>query len=203
LTSLPDGYWRWQPLYADALVDRGRLDEAVTFLDEHDGRWTRSTQARLDRARGRVEAQRDHDAAEAAFTRSVHTLAALRMPYEQALSELAFGQFLRRRRRRTEATLLLKAARSRLAPLAATPALERCERELGAVGHRQPRRPDRPELTPQERTVAQLVARGKTNREVADELLVSVRTVEAHLTRIYAKVGVNTRAALAARLARD
>ena len=56
---------------------------------------------------------------------------------------------------------------------------------------------DREDLTPQERSVARLVASGLANREVAAELLVSVKTVEVHLTRIYAKLGVKSRAQLA------
>jgi DNA-binding CsgD family transcriptional regulator len=60
-------------------------------------------------------------------------------------------------------------------------------------------RQDRDELTPTERQVAELVASGKTNREVAQELFVTVRTVAANLTRSYAKLGVRSRVELAAR----
>jgi DNA-binding NarL/FixJ family response regulator len=56
---------------------------------------------------------------------------------------------------------------------------------------------DREDLTPQERSVAGLVASGLTNREVASELVLSVKTVEVHLTRIYAKLGVKSRGELA------
>jgi DNA-binding NarL/FixJ family response regulator len=55
-------------------------------------------------------------------------------------------------------------------------------------------------LTPQEQAVARLVAGGATNREVAADLVVSVKTVEHHLSRIYAKVGVRSRTELASRL---
>lgn len=56
---------------------------------------------------------------------------------------------------------------------------------------------ERAELTPQERRVAELVAAGLRNREIAAELIVSVATVEARLTRIYRKLGVRNRTELA------
>jgi DNA-binding NarL/FixJ family response regulator len=122
------------------------------------------------------------------------------MPYEEALIELAYAQFLRRQRRRREATARLSEARARLAELGARPALERCERELAACGHATaPEHDGAGTLTPQERAVARLVASGLGNRRVAEELMVSVRTVETHLTRIYGKLGVTSRAELAAR----
>ena len=62
-----------------------------------------------------------------------------------------------------------------------------------------PRGRRRDELTPTERQIAERVATGRSNREVAAELFVTVRTVEANLTRIYAKVGVRSRGELAAR----
>ena len=57
----------------------------------------------------------------------------------------------------------------------------------------------RSDLTAQERAVATLVAGGRTNREVADQLIISVKTVEHHLSRAYAKLGVRSRTELAAR----
>ena len=73
----------------------------------------------------------------------------------------------------------------------------RAEAELARISGRSAG--DRTALTPTERQVAQLVAAGRTNREVAQELFVSVRTVESNLTRIYAKLDVRSRAELAAR----
>ena len=54
------------------------------------------------------------------------------------------------------------------------------------------------DLTPQEEAVATLVARGLSNREVAAELYISPKTVQYHLTRIYAKLGLRSRSELAA-----
>jgi DNA-binding NarL/FixJ family response regulator len=61
----------------------------------------------------------------------------------------------------------------------------------------------RPHLTPQELAVARLVAGGLTNQQVARELVVSVKTVEYHLSHVYAKLGVNSRLHLGSRLAED
>ena len=149
------------------------------------------------RARARLEAALERpQAAEAAFVAALGGLD--KQPYELALTELAYGQFLRRRRRRREATEQLVAARERLLALDAHPALADCERELAAAGLAPTATPASDGLTPQERAVARLVAAGHSNRKVADELLLSVRTVEAHLTKVYGKLAISSRAELAA-----
>jgi DNA-binding CsgD family transcriptional regulator len=91
--------------------------------------------------------------------------------------------------------------------MGAAPWATRCARELDACGLR-PRRRTRgtplagdAALTAQERLVAHLVAGGRTNREVAAELVITTKTVEHHLGRVYAKLGLRSRSELAARLA--
>jgi DNA-binding NarL/FixJ family response regulator len=88
--------------------------------------------------------------------------------------------------------------------LGARPFAERCQRELAACGvSRAPAAVTGGQpLTPQELAVARLVAEGLTNRQVASELVVSVKTVEFHLGRVFAKLGLRTRAQLAAYVAR-
>ena len=151
--------------------------------------------------RGRVEATLGRrEQAAAAFKRALEHVEPLGMPYEQALIQYAHGQFLRRNGRRRAAADQLTRARDTFADLGARPALERCERELAACGLTPPGAASHaPDLTPQEQAVARLVATGQTNREVAAELLLSVKTVEVHLTRVYAKLGVSSRSQLAAR----
>jgi len=199
------GFWTWQELYAEALVADGRAEIADRFLRPHerlaDQRRRPSTIARLARARGRIEAALGHrEEAAAAFERAVAHIEPLGMPYERALILLAHGQFLRRNGRRRAASEQLTQAREVFAALEARPALERCDRELVACGLKPSRRnhDDPPDLTPQEQAVAHLVASGRTNREVAGELLLSVKTVEVHLTRIYVKLGVSSRSQLTA-----
>ena len=122
------------------------------------------------------------------------------MPFQRALLELAYGQVLRRAGQRRAAAHQLQAARDRLAGLQARPYLERCERELAACGLAPAKRSDfdPSRLTAQESAVARLVALGMGNRQVASELFVSIKTVQFHLTHIYAKLGISTRAELAA-----
>ena len=161
------------------------------------GRLARS-RARLDAALG------DHERAEEAFERSTRALASVPLPYELALTELDHGRFLRRRRRRRAAVEVLADARDRFSALGAAPALRACERELQASGLA-PKRPAAKglaRLTPQESTVARLVVDGMTNREIAGELLVSTKTIEVHLTSVYAKLEVASRAELRGRARR-
>ena len=122
------------------------------------------------------------------------------MPFERALLELAYGQALRRQGKRRAAAAQLQAAQERLDILGARPYLERCRQELVACGlspgDRRDFDPSR--LTPQELAVARLVAAGSSNRQVAGQLFVSVKTVQFHLTHIYTKLGVSSRAELGA-----
>ena len=123
------------------------------------------------------------------------------MPYERALIELEHGRFLRRAGERRAASALLLAAHARFLDVGASPALARCEQELAACGLTPSARKTRDysALTPQELAVARLVVSGMTNREIATELMVSTKTVEYHLSNVYAKLGVRSRSELRAR----
>jgi ATP/maltotriose-dependent transcriptional regulator MalT len=199
------GFWPWQDLYGEALVNAGRLDEAETFLKPHEdlaGRRARASMvARLARVRGRLAAARgDMADAASAFRTGLAELKPLPMPFERALLELGFGQTLRRSGSRRAAAERLRAAHELLGALRAGPYLERCERELAACGLAPAKRStfDASRLTAQELAVARLVAVGSSNRQVAAELFVSVKTIQFHLTHIYAKLGVSSRSELAA-----
>ena len=156
---------------------------------------------RLARALGRLEAARGRAVeAEAAFGRAVGESERLGLPFQWALVDLAHGQVLRRAGQRRAAAERLSAARERLAGLRARPYVERCEQELAACGLAPAKRSefDPSRLTAQELAVARLVAVGMSNRQVASELFISIKTVQFHLTHIYAKLGVGSRAELAA-----
>jgi len=202
------GFWPWQDLYADALVATGRAAEADEFLVAHEeraaDRQRRSAMARLARSRGRVEAALGRpDAAEAAFERALAITDTLPAPFERARIELAAGSVLRRAGHRRRAADLLGAAEGRFTALGARPYAERCAKELAASGLHPTRRRvrDRAELTSQEQVVAQLAAQGRSNREVADELVVSIKTIEYHLRNAFQKLGVTSRKQLRAALA--
>ena len=102
---------------------------------------------------------------------------------------------------------MLGEAARRLDALGAAPWAARCVRELDACGLRPRRRGagapllGDAALTAQERLVAHLVAGGRTNREVAAELVITTKTVEHHIGRVYAKLGLRSRSELAARIA--
>jgi DNA-binding CsgD family transcriptional regulator len=156
--------------------------------------------ARLGCARGRLlGAMGDLPAARAAFEESLALLDGLPLRYDLARVNFAFGQTLRRAGKRREADAVISTARDLYLSLGAQTYVQRCERELKAGGLHPLRGPrGHVELTPQEEAVTLLVAQGLSNREVAAELYISPKTVQYHLTRIYAKLGVRSRAELGA-----
>lgn len=207
------GQWPWADMYANALVLEGHLDETESFLAEHEARARsrghRSTRARLGYARGRLLGARgDLPAARAAFEESLALLDDLPLRYDRARVNFAYGQTLRRAGRRREADAVISTARDLFAALGASTYVARCDRELKAGGVRSGdrsggsgegrARSERDDLTPQEEAVTALVASGMSNREVAAELFLSAKTVQYHLTRVYAKLGVRSRSELAA-----
>jgi DNA-binding CsgD family transcriptional regulator len=109
------------------------------------------------------------------------------------------GTLNRRTRRKAAARAALQEALDDLEAMGARLWAERARAELARIGGRAPAGG----LTPTEERVAELVAEGRSNKEVADALFVSVRTVEANLTRIYAKLGIRSRAELASRRSRS
>ena len=139
------GFWPWPSLYADALVDVGRLDDAQAFLPEAEARAVQrdrpSMIAALARSRGRLAMARgERERAIAAFEHALTAGERVAMPYERALTELAYGEFLRRINQRRAAASHLASARDAFASLGARPALDRSERELRACGLRPAKR---------------------------------------------------------------
>lgn len=201
---IPEPIHHWRALYVEGLVAVGRLDDAASTVAELEAEAIRRadppTATEACRARGVLEAGRDRRAAaEEAFARGLAIDAEDARPLERARLELAAGSARRRWGERRAAASALEAARERLADTGARGLLARVERELDACGLRPAKRstaPHVPALTPQELTVARLVAAGRTNREAAAELVISAKTVEHHLTRIYAKLGVRSRTEL-------
>ena len=204
-TSLQEpGYWPWPDLLANALVLDGQLDAADSFLRPHEQRAKtrghRSAQARLGYARGRLHgALGDIHAARRSFETSLELLHGLPLRYDTARVNFAYGQTLRRAGKRRQADAVISTARELYLSLGAHTYVARCDRELKAGGLHQVRGTrDDVNLTPQEEAVTTLVAQGLSNREVAAELFVSTKTVQYHLTRVYAKLGVRSRSELAA-----
>jgi DNA-binding CsgD family transcriptional regulator len=122
---------------------------------------------------------------------------------EHAKARTELGAALRRANRRSDAREHLRQAVELATICGATSLAERAERELLATGAR-PRRvalSGVASLTPSERRIAEMAAEGPTNREIAQALFVTQRTVEVHLTSVYRKLGITSRSQLAAALA--
>jgi DNA-binding CsgD family transcriptional regulator len=119
----------------------------------------------------------------------------LPVPFERARTLIVLGTLHRRAKHKAAARDALQDALEILDGLGARVWADRARTELGRIGGRAAA----DGLTPTEQRVADLVAEGRSNKEVAGELFVSVRTVEANLTRVYAKLGVRSRTELASR----
>jgi DNA-binding CsgD family transcriptional regulator len=139
-------------------------------------------------------AQGDHAAANAAAEEAVEIHAALQLPFRAARAFFTLGEVRRRSRQKAAARAAFEAALERFTELGAAVWVERTRVELGRVASR---RPAGSPLTETERRVAELAGAGQTNREIADALFMSVHTVEAHLTRIFRTLGVQSRTELA------
>ena len=120
-------------------------------------------------------------------------------PLERARTLLSWGMRLRRAKRRADARAKLEDALEELDRLGSRLWAARAEAELAATGKRARRRApdDGAELTEREQHVAELVAEGLTNREIAERLYLSTNTVETHLRHIFQKRGVRSRTELA------
>lgn len=193
----------WRLGYVEALVAMGRIDDATRVADDL-GAHAATALARSDAAAARVivvSALDDTASADVALAEGLALPADEVGPYPRARLELVAGRAWRRRGERRRAHDILQAARARFSELGAEPWIDQVDVELAASGLRPSRRPRSAgePLTPQEQAVARLVARGLTNREVATELVLSAKTVEHHLSRVYAKLGLRSRTELAAR----
>jgi DNA-binding CsgD family transcriptional regulator len=124
-----------------------------------------------------------------------------RWPFDLARVRLAHGEHLRRARATTAAREELSRALDTFVALGAQPWVARAGTELRAAGHDRGRTGERAHggrasLTAQELEVARLAASGMSNRQVADRLHLSRRTVDAHLYRVFPKLEITGRAAL-------
>jgi DNA-binding CsgD family transcriptional regulator len=122
----------------------------------------------------------------------------LPMPFERARTLLVLGQLQRRQRLKQAAADTFAEALREFERIGAALWADRTRDELGRT---KSAGPPKPTLTPTEQKIAELATSGMTNRDVAATLYVSLKTVEANLTQIYRKLGIRSRAQLAAKLA--
>jgi DNA-binding CsgD family transcriptional regulator len=137
----------------------------------------------------------DGEAAERLYREAIERLDRTRLRGELGRAHLLYGEWLRREHRRVDARERLRAAHGIFSRMGAEAFAERALRELLATGEtvRRPTRQTRDVLTPQEAQVARLAAEGQTNPEIGARLFISPRTVEYHLRKVYAKLGVSSR----------
>jgi DNA-binding CsgD family transcriptional regulator len=187
----------WRAEQAEALLELGLVDEAEARIDV----WEEAAR-RLDRAwplaeavrcRGLVAAARgDVDEAIALLEQAIEVSSG----FSRGRALLALGVARRRARQKRPAREAIEAACATFEELGAAGWADRARDELGRIGGR-----TRVEgLTPAERRVADLVAAGRTNAEVAASLFLAERTVASHLTRVYSKLGVRSRTELSRKL---
>jgi DNA-binding CsgD family transcriptional regulator len=188
--------------HVESLIGLGELGRAEALADrlERQGRatgrpWARATGARclalLRSARG------DLDGAREALELALAEHERLPMPFELGRTLLVAGQVHRRRNERRLAADALARSTDVFERLGASLWAAKAHAERRRLGLR---RGARDELTPSEQTVASLAASGLTNREIAERIFVSPKTVEANLSRVYRKLGIHSRAELGARM---
>ena len=190
------------PEAVEALISVGRLTDAEPLVDRlvQNGRRTDRpwTLAIGGRCRAMLLAARDEtDKAYEAATQAVLDHQQVPMPFERARTQLLLGQLQRRLRQKASAAATFNDALATFEDLGTRLWADRARAELARtnVGPR-----DTAELTPSERRIAEMVASGMTNRDVAATLLVSRRTVETNLASVYRKLGIHSRAELGSRI---
>ena len=189
---------RYHADHLEVLAGLGELEAATSLADSIEEQARRGRRRRplalVARGRGFIAAASGRlDEALDAFDRSYRTLDELGMRFEAARSLLARGSVRRRLRQKRHAHDDLEAALAIFEELDAPLWAERARRELARIGLR----PSAPRsLTDTEQVVARLAAAGHTNREIANLAFMSPRTVEGVVARVYAKLGVASRAEL-------
>ena len=193
------GYCRMQADYVEALVATGRVDaaaelaRAMQHVAELHGRPT--LLAGACRVNALVAATQGHHAVAVSLaTSAVEGYATTPLVVEHARSLLTLGQIHRRFKEKSAARTNLQAALQVFERLGASGLAQRARQDLARIGLRPAASLA---LTQTEQMVAEKAAAGRTVRQVADELFISPKTVEANLTRVYRKLGIRGRVELA------
>ena len=137
----------------------------------------------------------DGEVADGLYRESIDRLGRTRVRVELARAHLLYGEWLRRERRRTDAREQLRTAHEMLDTMGVEAFAERARRELAATGATARKRAveTRDDLTPRESQIARLARDGLSNPEIGARLFISRRTVEYHLTKVFAKLDISSR----------
>ncbi len=202
----PNPTWTpWRSTAALALAHLGRREEAVAMADAELALAERfgAPVPIAGALHARAVAEPDDAARVALCERALAVAAGTPALLESVRARLELGSTLARMGRRIEARDALRPALADADAAGAVLLAQRARRELVATGLR-PRHAaleGAAALTPRQRQVCELAAAGKGNRQIAQALFLSIKTVETHLAAGYRKLGVGTRAELAAQLA--
>ncbi|MEU4293768.1 AAA family ATPase [Kribbella sp. NPDC026596] len=186
----------WPVDYADAALQVGALDEvakAISLLRRQAAAGRPEAAVAADRCQALLSAARGEIDNALSELRKLVDRKGSECPFEAARTRLALGQVCRRAGYRSMADEQLTTAAEAFDELGVPRWAERARLAAGRIGLQ----PTTKLLTATERRVAELVAAGRSNQETAAELFMSVKTVEANLTRIYRKFSVRTRTELA------
>ncbi|HEX5541556.1 MAG TPA: LuxR family transcriptional regulator [Micromonospora sp.] len=201
---LHPGILPWATDLIEALHRTGATESAEQLLVEHERRIarTRYRTGEIAALRCRIILGHTDEELEPVIKKLGYN-SPVPAPFEQARLLLAYGEHLRLSGRRVAARRPLRDAGMVFSRLGATPWAERAAAELRAAGGRGAPAVGSPvdQLSPQERQVVRQVARGARNREIATALFLSPKTVEGHLSSVYRKLGIRSRAELVAQMA--
>ncbi len=189
---------RWTADYVEALLELGRMDVAERVLGVWEADAAALAMSRVlaeaTRCRGLIAAADGRvDDAASLLERAIVELEQAGDRFGRARALLALGVVRRRQRQKAAARSSLEEALTAFTGLGAATWIEKAQGELGRIGGRTREQG----LTAAERRVAALVAVGRTNREVAAALFLGEKTVETHLSHVYAKLGIRSRVELA------
>jgi ATP/maltotriose-dependent transcriptional regulator MalT len=137
----------------------------------------------------------DNEHAEGLYTEAIERLGRTRVAVHLARTRLSYGEWLRRMNRRVDARKQLSTAYEMFTTMGAQGFAERARRELAATGEKVRKKVvgSGNELTAQEAQIARLAADGLTNSEIGAQLFISTHTVEWHLRKVFAKLGITSR----------
>lgn len=200
---LDPGVFPSAPDLVETLVELGEADEAAVvtrrlrvLADEQEHPWGLATAARCE---GVLElAAKRYEQAAASLSEAASRYGELGLRFDEARSRLVLGRGERRLKKWGAARSSLEQATTLFEAMGAPGWADAARSDLSRVGARRPAPAG--ELTPTERRIARLAADGLANKEIAQQLVVTVHTVEVHLSHAYAKLGIRSRSQLAGRL---